>query len=607
MDITSIISLFGGLAFFLFGMSIMGDALKKIAGNRMQTILGRLASTRPKGVILGVFVTAIIQSSSATSVMVVSFVSSGIMNLDQAISVIMGANIGTTATGWILTLAGLDSGSVLGSLLSTTAVFAVVAVIGIILFMIGKTTAKKNLGVILVSLSILMSGMKTMSSAMEPLQTNEAFLSVMRVVSNPVLCILVGIAVTALVQSCSASIGILQAMSVTGIITLSVAVPMVIGMSIGACVPVLISAVTANKDGKRSALSYLYFNVLGGIAFMAVYLIINATARGSLFLSSTANSMSIAIFNTLYKVAAVVMVYPFVPQLKKLVILSIKDPTVPENTLLDEMLLAYPSQAIARCREVVNQMAYIAADNIFVATSLIFNFEIKDYKNLLQKENEEDQYDDKLSNFLVKLNSRELSFTETRLTTKFLRCITDIERISDHSENVAQLAFELSEGGKSFSDQAAAELSVCIDALRELMSITLDALVNDDLEAAYHVEPLEEVIDVLTEKLKQGHISRLQRGACNLEMGLAFNDCINNFERVADHCSNIAVSVIEPHNENASESHSYLRTLKQVDSVIFQKHLKEYAEKYVLKLEGVQPVLSQADQHDKCYTTFHIS
>jgi len=587
MDIISIILLFGGLAFFLFGMSMMGDALKRIAGNQMQMILGMLASTRLKGVTLGAFVTAIIQSSSATSVMVVSFVSSGIMNLDQAISVIMGANIGTTATGWILTLAGLDSGSMLGSLLSTTVIFSIVAVIGIIFFMVGKTPAKKSVGAILVSLSILMSGMKTMSSAMEPLQTNEAFLSAMQVVSNPVLCLLVGIAVTALVQSCSASIGILQAMSAIGIISFSVAVPMVIGMSIGACVPVLISAVTANKDGKRAALSYLYFNVIGGIAIMAVYLIAKATPWGTQFFVSTADSMSIAIFNTLYKTAAVLIIYPFVPQLKKLTSLSIKDSPVPESTLLDEMLLNYPSQAIERSGEIINQMTNIAADNINVATSLIFNFERKDYENLLQKENEVDEYDDKLSNFLVKLNSRELSFSETRQTAKFLRCITDIERISDHSENVAQLAFELSKSGKSFSDQANAELSVCIDALQELLSLTFDALANDNLEAANRVEPLEEIIDTLTEKLTQRHIRRLQRGECNLAMGFAFNDCISNFERVADHCSNIAVSVIELHDENASESHSYLRTLKQGDSVIFQKYLKEYAEKYVLKLEAV--------------------
>ena len=589
----SIITLSGGVAFFLFGMFSMGEALEKVAGNRMQMILGKLVSTPLKGVLLGTFVTAIIQSSSATSVMVVSFVNSGIMNLDQAISVIMGANIGTTATGWILTLAGLDSNAALGSLLSTTTIFAIVAVVGIVIYMAGKSTATQNVGVILISLSILMSGMKSMSSAMEPLQSSEAFLNVMAVVSNPILCIIVGIIVTAIIQSCSASIGILQAISITGIISHSVAIPMVVGMSIGACVPVLISAITANKDGKRTALSYLYFNILGGTIFMALYSVIGFTGWGARFYSSTASSMSIATINTLFKVFSVVVLFPFVPYLKKLVTWSVKDKSSTESILLDEMLLNYPSQAIERSGEVINRMAHIAVENISVATELLSHFNTKEYTALLQRESKQDEYDDKLSNFLIMLNAKELSFQETRQTAKYLRCITDLERISDHSERVAKMAKELYDENKNFSDQAKAEIAICIEALAEIMDLMQEALEHDNFEAAYRIEPLEEIIDALIERLKEGHIDRLQKGECNLDTGFVFNDCINNFERVAAHCSNIAVSVIEMRNNAAFETHSYRHALKHSRSERFQDYLNEYDEKYVVKIENTKVVLLQ--------------
>ena len=589
----SIITLSGGVAFFLFGMFSMGEALEKVAGNRMQMILGKLVSTPLKGVLLGTFVTAIIQSSSATSVMVVSFVNSGIMNLDQAISVIMGANIGTTATGWILTLAGLDSNAALGSLLSTTTIFAIVAVVGIVIYMAGKSTATQNVGVILISLSILMSGMKSMSSAMEPLQSSEAFLNVMAVVSNPILCIIVGIIVTAIIQSCSASIGILQAISITGIISHSVAIPMVVGMSIGACVPVLISAITANKDGKRTALSYLYFNILGGTIFMALYSVIGFTGWGARFYSSTASSMSIATINTLFKVFSVVVLFPFVPYLKKLVTWSVKDKSSTESILLDEMLLNYPSQAIERSGEVINRMAHIAVENISVATELLSHFNTKEYTALLQRESKQDEYDDKLSNFLIMLNAKELSFQETRQTAKYLRCITDLERISDHSERVAKMAKELYDENKNFSDQAKAEIAICIEALAEIMDLMQQALEHDNFEAAYRIEPLEEIIDALIERLKEGHIDRLQKGECNLDTGFVFNDCINNFERVAAHCSNIAVSVIEMRNNAAFETHSYRHALKHSRSERFQDYLNEYDEKYVVKIENTKVVLLQ--------------
>lgn len=588
MNLSSIISLLGGLAFFLFGMSLMGESLKKVAGNRLELVLGSLASNNIKAVLLGTFVTAIIQSSSATSIMVVSFVNSGIMKLTQGICVIMGANIGTTATGWLLTLASINGGNALGELFSTTVIFAVVAIIGILLNMFGKTATKKNTGAILVSLSILMSGMKTMSAATEPLQQSEAFMSALSVVSNPMLCILIGIAVTAVVQSCSASIGILQALSMNGVITYEMAIPTVVGMSIGACVPVLISAVGANKNGKRTAFSYLYFNIFGGTLFMVLYSIFASTDTGREFFSQTANSLNIAIVNTTFKVFAVLVLYPFVPQLEKLSYLTFRDSRyTAEINILDERLLDFPTLAIERSVGIVQIMAGIAKNNIGVALSLFDKFDRKKYEKLLEDEDEEDRLDDRLSDFLVKLNSKELTMFETRKTAAILRSVTDLERISDHSENIAGLAQQLCMNGRRFTNQAAKELHVCFEAVQEILDIAFGALIEDDLDAAYSVEPLEEVIDVLTDNLKQRHILRLQKGICTIEMGIIFNDCINNLERVADHCSNVAVSVIELYDDSALDSHNYLRSVKEGDSGRFNEHYMKYKSKYSDRLQEI--------------------
>lgn len=597
MNITNVISLFGGLAFFLFGMFMMGKGLKRVAGNQMQRILGRLASTRLKGILLGAFVTAIIQSSSATSVMVVSFVNSGIMGLKQAISVIMGACIGTTATGWILTLAGLSGDSTLGALLSTEVIFAIVAVIGVVLYMAGKTSSKRNVGVVLVSLSVLMTGMRAMSGAMEPLQTSETFLHAMTVISNPILCIILGIGITALIQSCSASIGILQALSMTGVVSFRAAIPMVIGMSIGACLPVLISAIGANKDAKRAAFSYLYFNIFGGVIFMVAFAIAGSTAWGKGFYDSTADSMGIAIYNTAYKALSVVFLYPFIPQLEKLVRLSFKDAPVPTAAIvLDDMLLNYPAQAIEQGGKVITRMAEIAVENMNEAIALLTAFDRRRYEMLLIRENEEDEFEDKLSEFLVRLNAKKLELNETRQTAKFLRCMTDLERISDHSENIARLALEMHNSGLSFSPSAAAELSVCTSAIKEILNLSFEALVNHNVDAAYHVEPLEEVVDALTEDLKQRHIERLQQSICSLKTGFIFNDCINNFERTADHCSNIAISVIELYDQNAVETHDYLRSLKQGDMEYFKEYLQEFEEKYAKLLKEAEGIPALALQ-----------
>jgi Na+/phosphate symporter len=589
MNIASIITLLGGLAFFLFGMSLMGDSLKKVAGGKLETTLGQLTSTPLKGVLLGTFVTAIIQSSSATSVMVVGFVNSGIMKLSQAIVIIMGANIGTTATGWILSLASVN-GSGAASLLSTTVIFAVVAVIGIVLYMSAHTTQRKNVGVILLALSVLMSGMKTMSSAMEPLQESEAFLHVLSVVSNPLVCVVIGILVTAVVQSCSASIGILQALSATGVIEYKIAVYMVVGMSVGACVPVLLSSIGASRNGKRAAFTYLYFNALGGTIFLTLFAIVNGVTGGLPFLQGAATSVGIAIINTVFKTFAVIVLFPFRSVLEKLSIRTFPDAPEDEedrefeSNLLDDRFLAYPSVALEQSTKTAALMATAARKNLRKAIDLLNRFDQVKYDKLQSREERVDRYEDKLGSYLVKLSARELSDAETRQSAKLLQSLTNLERISDHAMNVAELADDLHGRNLTFSDAARDGLSVCIDAVEEIVDLAYAALTENDLAAAARVEPLEDTIDILTERLKAQHVNRLQSGQCTLELGFVFNDCINNFERVADHCSNIALIVLETGKSTDVESHQYVENMKESRTEEYQAFVREYEKKYLFRL-----------------------
>lgn len=589
MDITSVISLLGGLAFFLFGMSLMGDALKRVAGGKLETTLSKLTSTPIKAVLLGTFVTAIIQSSSATTVMVVGFVNSGIMQLSQAIAIIMGANIGTTATGWILSLASVG-GSDAVNLLSTATIFAVVAVIGIVIYMTAKDLPKKNVGVILLALSVLMSGMKTMSAAMEPLQESETFLHVLTVVSNPLVCVVIGIAVTAVIQSCSASIGILQALSVTGVIEYHVAVYMVVGMSVGACVPVLLSSIGANRNGKRAAFTYLYFNALGGTVFLTVFGIVTAVTGGLSFLQGAATSVGIAIINTVFKVFAVMVLFPFRSLLERLSIRTFPDAPEDEEdrefeaNLLDERFLSYPSVALEQSKKTADLMAAAARKNMEKAISLLENYNQEKFDKIQRREERVDHYEDKLGEYLVKLSAHDLSDRETRLSAELLQSLTNLERISDHAMNVAELAQELHTKSMSFSDAAATGLDICVDAIMEIMGLAFGALIGNDVAAAAKVEPLEDTIDILTERLKAQHVNRLQSGNCTLEAGFIFNDLINNFERVADHCSNLALIVLETEKNLNMESHQYIETLKAGDSQEYRAFAKDYEQKYLSRL-----------------------
>ena len=582
MTISNTIALLGGLGFFLFGMSLLGEGLKRVAGSKLEIILEKLTSTTFRGVLLGSLVTAVIQSSSATTVMVVGFVNSGIMKLTNAIGIIMGANIGTTATGWLLVLSGIDGGG-----LSSATIFAFVAFVGIILYFFCKDTTKKNVGMILLALSVLMSGMQSMSAAMSPLKESPAFLNFIAAVSNPLVAIAVGIVVTAIIQSCSASIGILQALSVTGVISYEVAVPMVLGMCIGACVPVLLSAIGANINGKRTAFIYLYFNLAGSLLLMIPFYLIHGLV-GLGFMAATATSMGIAIVNTVYKVSATVLLTPCAPLLEKAVVATIREKRSPddeemEESLLDERFLEYPPLALEQCGKTLDQMSDAAFKNLRRAMELLDEFDQKKFQKILQREDRIAHMEDRLGNYLVRLTAKELSDKETRASGKYLTCISNLERISDHAVNLAELAQELAQKSSSFSPQAHKELHICMDAVEEIASMTQRVLTEDDPAQARLVEPLEEVIDMLTRDLKTRHIQRLQAGHCTLELGFVFNDCINNFERVADHCSNLAIAVLEETGTQL-QPHDYMMSIKSGDSD-YRKHFDECLEKYCGALE----------------------
>ena len=587
MGIANTIALLGGLAFFLFGMTLLGDGLKRVAGNKLEIILEKLTSTTFKGVLLGTLVTAVIQSSSATTVMVVGFVNSGIMKLVNAIGIIIGANIGTTATGWILVLADVEGSGAF----SSATMFALIAFIGIIFYFFCKDTTKKNVGLIMLAFSVLMSGMQSMSGAMAPLKTSPAFLNFISAVSNPLVAILVGIAVTAVIQSCSASIGILQALSITGVISYEVAVPMVLGMCIGACAPVLLSAIGANINGKRAAFVYLYFNIAGSILLMIPFYIIHAVI-GFDFMSATATSMGIAIVNTTYKVLATCLLAPFAKVLEKLAVATIREKKSEEDddeedNLLDERFLDYPPLALEQSGKTLRQMSTAAFKNLNRAISLFDEFKSERFEKILHREEKVDRYEDHLGAYLVKLHRKELNEKETLLSGRYLNCLGNLERVSDHAVNLAELAEELSRKRVSFSEQAAAELRICIDAVKEITKLTQEALEGDSIEKARMVEPLEDVIDALTQELKVRHIQRVQEGRCTLELGFIFNDCINNFERVADHCSNIAVAILEG-TDASMQSHAYLHSLKENDRDEYRERFNGWAQKYYDALVGVE-------------------
>ena len=584
MSVADVISLLGGIALFLFGMSLMGEGLKKVAGSRLELVLYKLSSTPLKGVLLGTGVTAVIQSSSATSVMVVGFVNSGMMKVKQAIGVIMGAILGTSVTGWILCLSSLEGGSGVVQLLSTEVLTGIVAVVGIILRMFTGKTSNRYVGEILLGFAVLMYGMSAMSGAVSPLRESEAFIRILTSFSNPILGILVGLAFTSVLQSASAAVGILQALAITGAVTFEVALPIVMGIAIGAAVPVLLSALGANLNGKRTAFIYLLIDVLGVLIWALLFYGANAIIHFT-FLDAVMSSVSIALMNTLFRLATVIVLLPCIGLMEHMVELLFPDDgsaaEEQEMDRLEERFLQHPALSIEQSRLVTNSMAERAEGNLLMAVGLRNRWSDKDFRMVGETESVIDRYEDKLGTYLMKITSKSLSQSQSEEVSKYLHTISDFERISDHALNISEAAKEIHDKDLQFSPEACHELDVIESAVREILSIAVGAFVENDPQWAARVEPLEEIIDGLCDEMKSHHVDRLQSGSCTLNQGFVFNDLLTNYERVADHCSNIAVAIIELESDSF-DTHEYLNSVRAMKSSSFARYYEEYKQEYHL-------------------------
>ena len=585
MSLSNVISLLGGVALFLFGMSLMGEGLKKVAGSKLELVLYRLSSTPLKGVLLGAGVTAVIQSSSATSVMLVGFVNSGMMKVRQAMAVIMGAIVGTSITGWIICLSYMEGSGGLVSLLSTATISAAVAVIGIVLRMFSKKQSSRHVGDILLGFAVLMFGMQAMSSAVAPLKESQRFIQLMTAFSNPLIGILAGAAITSILQSASAAVGILQALSVTGAIEFAEAFPIILGIAIGAAVPVLLSALGARTDGRRTAYAYLIIQVIGVTLFTAIFYSLNASMHFKL-MNLVMNPVSIALVNTVFRVLMAVVLLPFIGLIEKLIQTIIRESQEEKAAnadfdRLDERFLKHPTLAVEQSRLTIDAMARKARENICDAMLLIHQYSPELAQKVERDEDLVDRFEDKIGTYLMRLNSSELSREENEKVSKYLHTLSDFERISDHAMNVAQAAQEIHDKKIHFSAEGDHELTVLLGAINEILELAINGFVEDDLDKAYRVEPLEEHVDVLCDELKMRHVERLQAGTCSLKIGFVFNDLLTNFERVADHCSNIAIAMIEL-SQDEFDTHDYIINLKELRSHDFDELYARYAEKYAV-------------------------
>ena len=591
MTVFNVFSLLGGLALFLFGMDIMGKALEKQAGGQLQKILSKLTDNPLKGFFLGLCVTAVIQSSSATTVMVVGFVNSGIMELHQAIGVIMGSNVGTTVTSWILSLSGLQGDSFLINMLKPTSFSPVLAFIGILLYM-GKSEKRRGVGTILIGFAVLMTGMTAMSNAVLPLQNEAWFTNLFIRFSNPLLGVLVGAVVTGIIQSSSASVGILQALSATGVITYGSAIPIIMGQNIGTCVTALISSVGANKNARRAAMVHLYFNIIGVTLFLAVFYGANLLLDFA-FVTETVTAWGIAVVHSIFNLTATAVLLPFANGLEKLAILTIPDDAEKESfALLDERLLNPPAVAVERARAATADMAELARVGVVQAMSLTHKWDDSLAQKVREEEEKVDKYEDALGTYLVKLSSREMSHADSQSVNTLLHTISDFERISDHSVNVLSSAEEIHAKSIAFSKDAQEELQVLEGAVQDVLSRTTDAFRKGDLHMAGKVEPLETVVDELVRAIKARHVARLQTGSCSIEYGFVLEDLLTNYERVCDHCSNVAVAQIEV-AQDSFDTHAYLNDLRYgnetKESEQFQRRLDRYRERYLFPDSDTAP------------------
>lgn len=589
MTIFDVLSLLCGLALFLYGMEVMGDALKKSAGSQLKTILGKMTSNPIKGFLLGLAVTAVIQSSSATTVMVVGFVNSGTMTLLQAVGVIIGANLGTAVTAWLTGLSGLgEVGAATADFikwLKPDAWMPILAVIGICLIMFVKRGKKKDVGAILLGFAVLMTGMDMMSAAVGGLKQSESFRNILIMFENPILGVLAGLVLTAIVQSSSASVGILQSLTATGAITYGAAIPIVMGQNIGTCVTALLSSAGANKNGKRAAMIHLYFNVIGVVIILILFYILNAIFNFA-FVDKTIGMWGVAGVHTIFKILSIIAIGPFYKQLVKLAEISVKDKKEENDTvtLLDERLIETPAVAVARAGEVTAQMAELSTDALLKALSLFDKYDAKLCDEIRDIEAKADTLEDALGSYLVKIAACSLDESESQQITKLLHIIGDYERVSDHAVNLVESFEELKDKKLEFSETAKNELTTARNALTEVLLYTKNSFAEGDLSKAQEVEPIEQVIDHLINRIKHNHVLRLQRGECTIELGFVLNDILTSFERVSDHCSNIASCIIEISKYGALDMHRYIHKVHH-DSEEYEQKYKEYRRKYKVAKE----------------------
>ncbi len=583
MDFFDILTLVGGLALFLYGMDVMGDSLKKLAGGRLESFLAKLTSNRFKGFFLGLVVTAVIQSSSATTVMLVGFVNSGIMKLGQTIGIIMGANVGTTVTSWLLSLSGISGDAFWIKIFKPTSFTPILAAIGIIMTMVSKDRKKKDIGTILLGFAVLMFGMDAMSGAMDGLKDSPQFARVMVMFENPILGIITGTLLTAIIQSSSASVGILQAMALTGTIPYSMAIPIILGQNIGTTITPVLSAISGNTDSKRVAVACVYIKMIGVVIVASAFYILNSII-GFEFMKSNVTPFNVAVVHTLFNIISTVILIPFCTSLEKLTIKSIKGGKEQEDqtfAALDERFLDMPGFAVEKAMDLLCSMARITTQSIKDATAMLNVFDASKVDEIKESESVVDKYEDKISTYLVKLSARDLTNKDSKQVTELLHVIGDVERMSDHAVNILEVAEEMNDKGIEFSADAQKDISVIVSAVCDIIDLTTNALIEEDLESAKLVEPLEQVIDRLKLKIKASHIERLKEGHCTVEYGFILADILTNCERIADHCSNIAVCMLEIAH-GSMDTHEYLSHVKHDGENDFARRYSEFKEKYRL-------------------------
>ena len=589
MDIFILLSLIGGLALFLYGMEVLGDGLKKASGGKLEIILEKLTSNKLMAVLLGAGVTAVIQSSSATTVMVVGFVNSGIMKLSQAVGVILGANVGTTITAWFLSLTGVEGSNFFLQLLKPSSFSPVLAIVGVAILMTGKKEKQRDIATIMIGFAVLMFGMDTMSDAVKPLADIPEFTNLLLMFSNPILGMLVGLILTAIIQSSSASIGILQALCVSGAVSYSTAIPIIMGQNVGTCVTALLSSTGAGKNAKRAALVHLYYNLIITSGFMILFYAVNAVVHFR-FLQDPASALGVAVFHTTFNAIAVVVMFPFSSVLEKLAYLTIpqtkeelevRETAKGEIQLLDARFLDTPGLALEHCRNAAQDMAGYAREALFLSMELIDKFNKKAADRVIELENLVDHYEDELGSYLVKLSSRHLTEKDSQELSVILHCIGDFERISDHAINIMESAREMADKELAFSKKAEEEFRIFTGAVRDIVNTSVLVFQEEDLKLAAMVEPLEEVIDYLNTEVKRRHMKRLRKGKCTIEMGFVLSDLTTNYERVSDHCSNIALCLLQLNEENF-ETHEYQDNLVSKDNVAFMAEVKRLKEHYQL-------------------------